>query len=112
MRDIEVGVPDLAGWKRERMASLPQTAYFKMAPDWVCETLWRATAGKDREIELPLYARYGMTYAWLVDPEGRSIEAIELQRNVWTESRRYADSDRVAISPFDAITLESVDLWA
>ena len=33
-----VVVPDLAGWRRERMPRLPETAYFPLAPDWVCTT--------------------------------------------------------------------------
>ena len=33
----DVLVPDLAGWKRERMPRQPDTAYFALAPDWVCE---------------------------------------------------------------------------
>jgi hypothetical protein len=29
----DVLVPDLAGWRRERMPSLPETAWFELAPD-------------------------------------------------------------------------------
>src|SRR4051794_40418283 len=29
-------VPDLAGWKRERLPKLPTEAFFSLAPDWVC----------------------------------------------------------------------------
>ena len=32
-------VPDLVGWRRARMPELPDTAYFTLAPDWVCEVL-------------------------------------------------------------------------
>ena len=35
----DIVVPDLAGWHRERMPELPDTAYFALAPDWVCEVL-------------------------------------------------------------------------
>jgi len=44
VRDIEVAVPDLAGWERERMALLTETAYFEIAPDWVREILSPPTA--------------------------------------------------------------------
>src|SRR4051812_49194820 len=30
-------VPDLAGWRRERMPQIPDAAAFTLAPDWVCE---------------------------------------------------------------------------
>lgn len=32
-------VPDIAGWRRERMPRLPDTAAFEIAPDWICEVL-------------------------------------------------------------------------
>ena len=35
--DDEIVVPDLAGWRRERMPDYPGTAYVTLAPDWVCE---------------------------------------------------------------------------
>lgn len=35
----DVLVPDLAGWRRERMPELPRVPYFELAPDWVCEVL-------------------------------------------------------------------------
>ena len=112
VRDIEVAVPDLAGWKRKRMASLPETAYFEIAPDWVCEILSPSTASKDREIKMPLYARFGVCHAWLVDPEAHTLEAFELQGGAWTGSGRFTARDRVAIPPFDAITLDLEELWA
>jgi Uma2 family endonuclease len=31
----DVVVPDLAGWRRERMAAVPDVAFFSLAPDWV-----------------------------------------------------------------------------
>ena len=110
VRDIEVAVPDLAGWRRERMASLPETAYFEIAPDWICEVLSPSTASKDREIKMPLYARYAVSYAWLVDPEARTLEAFELRSGAWTEIARFAAADRVSVAPFDAITLDLADL--
>src|SRR5262245_23509945 len=35
----DVLVPDLAGWRRERMPALPDLAYFALAPDWACEVV-------------------------------------------------------------------------
>ena len=34
-------VPDLAGWRRERMAAVPDGPALTLAPDWVCEILSR-----------------------------------------------------------------------
>ena len=67
VRDVEVLVPDLAGWRRERMPEIPQGHRFEIVPDWICEILSPSTASKDREIKMPIYAHYGVRYAWLLD---------------------------------------------
>lgn len=43
----EIVVPDLAGWRRERMPRFPRTAYVTLAPDWVCEILSPSTRALD-----------------------------------------------------------------
>jgi len=40
----DVIVPDLAGWRRERLPRLPDEAYISMAPDGVCEVLSPSTS--------------------------------------------------------------------
>ena len=35
----DILVPDLAGWRRERMPEYPNAAYFTRVPDRVCEVL-------------------------------------------------------------------------
>ena len=35
----DVLVPDIAGWRRERMSTLPSGSAFELAPDWICEVL-------------------------------------------------------------------------
>ncbi len=71
----DVVVPDLAGWRRERMPTLPDTAWFGLPPDWLADILSPATARFDRADKLPLYARWGVAHVWLVDPDLRTLEA-------------------------------------
>ena len=59
-------VPDLAGWRRERMNEVPDAAAAELPPDWVCEVLSRSTVRLDRELKLPIYARYGVPHVWLI----------------------------------------------
>ena len=54
VRDIEVAVPDLAGWRRERMPYLPDGHRIEVIPDWVCEILSPSTASRDHKIKMPL----------------------------------------------------------
>ncbi len=110
-RDVEVAVPDLAGWKRERMPAIPRDHRFEVVPDWVCEILSASTASKDREIKMPFYAAHGVRYAWLVDPIGQTLEALEMKDRTWVVLGSFSGEDRVAIAPFDAITIALSDLW-
>ena len=111
VRDQEVAVPDLAGWKRERMPLPPQDHRFEVVPDWVCEILSPSTASKDREIKMPLYAHYGVKYAWLADPKARTLETYQIEGDAWRETGRFSGADQVAVPPFEAVTLDLDSLW-
>jgi Uma2 family endonuclease len=110
--DTEVDVPDIAGWRRERMPSLPEGHRFTVVPDWVCEVLSPSTESKDREIKMPIYARYGVAHAWLLDPRKRTLETYALTDGAWRETGRYRGSPSVRAAPFEAAVLELGDLWA
>ncbi len=105
-------VPDLAGWRRERLPRLPETAWFECVPDWVCEVLSPSTARDDRAEKLPLYARLGVQHAWLIDPDTRVLEAYEHQAGRWLLAQTCAGEGRVCISPFEAVQWDLNVLWA
>ena len=105
-------VPDLAGWRRERMPKLPDTAWFEIAPDWLCEVLSPSTARTDRVEKLPIYAQAGVVHVWLVDPDLRTLEVFENRDGHWLLLATFKDDDRVSIAPFDAIEIELAGLWA
>ncbi|MCX7113513.1 MAG: Uma2 family endonuclease [Proteobacteria bacterium] len=112
IRDVEVAVPDLAGWRRERMPSVPEGHRFEVVPDWVCEILSPSTAKKDRAVKLPLYAHYGVAHVWIVDPAAQTLEAFELCAGRWTLISTLKEDDPVAVPPFDAVKFSLGDLWA
>ena len=107
----DILVPDLAGWRRERMADYPDTAYFTLAPDWVCEVLSASTRRLDLHGKRPVYAREGVSHLWLVDPADRTLEAFELRDRPWVLIAGAKDDDPVSIPPFDAVTFSLGDLW-
>ena len=112
VRDTQVAVPDLAGWRRERMPRLPEGHRFEIVPDWVCEILSPGTARKDRSLKLPLYAHHGISHVWLVDPLARSLEAYELRGEQWNLLGVLHDDALVTLSPFAAVSFSLADLWA
>ncbi|WP_437635901.1 Uma2 family endonuclease [Sorangium sp. So ce854] len=111
--EIDALVPDLAGWRRERMPELPETAYFALAPDWICEVLSASTEDVDRHEKMPVYAREGVRHAWLVDPIARTLEVYALgEDRRWGLAVVHRDAARVRAQPFDAIELDLSVLWA
>ena len=108
----DVLVPDLAGWRRERMPTVPDVAAFELAPDWVCEVLSPSTVAVDRVRKMPVYAREGVTHVWLVDPLARTLEVFRREGPGYARVNAWADEDRVRAEPFDAIELELGILWA
>ncbi len=105
-------VPDWAGWRRTRMSRLPETAYFPLAPDWVCEILSPSTARLDRAKKLAIYAREQVAHAWLIDPVARTLEVLRLDAGRWTILATHEGSDVVRAEPFVEIELELNALWS
>ena len=107
----DVLVPDIAGWRRQRMPRLPETAYFPLAPDWLCEVLSPSTAAMDRAKKLAIYAREGVAHVWLVDPIARTLEVLTLAAGRWVIEATHAGAEAVRAEPFEAIDLDLAILW-
>jgi len=107
----QVVVPDLAGWRRERLPAMPEEAFFSLAPDWVCEVLSPSTGRIDRGRKLRIYAEASVAHAWLVNALERTLEVLRLREGAWTIVAVCSDSDTVRIEPFEAIELELGRLW-
>jgi Uma2 family endonuclease len=107
----DVLVPDVAGWRRARLPSVPAEAYLTLAPDWICEVLSTSSEALDRGKKLRIYAREGVTHAWLVDPLARALEVLALDAGQWAQRGRYDGAASVRAAPFDAIGLDLGALW-
>ena len=107
----DVLVPDLVGWRRERLPTVPAAAYMTLAPDWVCEVLSPSTEPLDRGAKLRIYARESVSYAWLVDPLRQSLEVLSLDSGRWKRLASHEGVARVRVPPFDAIELDLGALW-
>ncbi len=107
----DIVVPDIAGWRRERMPAPPDAAYFTLAPDWVCEVLSPSTRKLDLGGKSAVYARAGVKYMWFADPIARSLEAKTLRGGNWVETAALRDDATVSLPPFDAVSFNLGDLW-
>ncbi len=106
-----VVVPDLAGWKSERLVGREEGAYFDEVPDWVCEVLSPATEAYDRGDKRRIYANFEVPFLWHIEPRGRILEVFQRQGGNWLLTHTFIEHEDVAAPPFDSITFSLGLLW-
>ncbi len=104
-------VPDLAGSRRERMPVYPDTAFYEVVPDWVCEVLSPSTRVLDLTEKRDVYAALGVAHLWFVDPLARTLEAFALEDGRWMLIASLANDAEVKVAPFDAVGFSLGVLW-
>lgn len=106
----DILVPDIAGWRRERLPVLEDMPYSELAPDWVCEVVSPSTGRTDRVLKMPLYAREQVGHLWLVDPSLHTLEVYRLEAQSWVVVSTHGGRGLVRAEPFAAIEIE-LDRW-
>jgi len=104
-------VPDIAGWRRERMSIVERDSFFTLRPDWVCEGLSKSTARIDRLKKMPIYAGAGVGHCWLLDERARQLEVYRLVEPRYELIATFDETETVRAEPFDAIELRLADLF-
>ncbi|MFB1479426.1 Uma2 family endonuclease [Corallococcus sp. RDP092CA] len=107
----DVLIPDLAGWRRERLPQAPKVAALALPPDWVCEVLSPSTRLMDREVKLPVFAREGVRHVWFIDPVLRTLEVFRLETGRYVHLATHSGTGPVRVEPFDAVALQLGVLW-
>lgn len=106
-----VVVPDLAGWRRERMPRIPDDHRFTVSPDWVCEVISASTASVDRVKKRGIYATYEVPWYWLLDPVGRTLEVLQLDGSEWRVVQTFTGGETVSAEPFPAAEIDLAAIW-
>src|ERR1017187_1886327 len=104
-------VPDLAGWRRERMPALPDAPWFTLAPDWACEVLSPSTAVLDRTRKQDIYREQGVAWLWFIDPPTRTIEVLNRTEHGWMVAGTFGGAGEAHVPPFDAVPIDIGALW-
>lgn len=107
----QIVVPDVAGWRRERMPALPDEAYFTTPPDWVCEILSPSTRTRDLTAKRRIYRDARVGHLWFIDPDAQTLEAFRNTPEAWVLDATLADDDTVALAPFEAAPFGLGALW-
>ncbi len=113
---LEIGgaaevVPDLAGWRVQRLPQLPAESAITVVPDWVCEILSPSTHSHDQLVKRRFYARVGVEYLWFIDPDARTLSVCQLRDAHWVELGVYGQNERIRAEPFAAVELDMSDWW-
>lgn len=106
-----VVVPDIAGWRRERMTEPANRAWFEVAPDWVCEVLSPRTEKHDKGAKRQIYAAHEVGHLCYVDPRVRSLEVFARQDKSWLLVSTFFENDPVNSPPFTELTFPLGHLW-
>ncbi|MFP4350934.1 MAG: Uma2 family endonuclease [Desulfococcaceae bacterium] len=104
-------VPDLAGWKKDRLTTPPDKNYATTPPDWICEILSPSTIRTDRIRKMPLYARFGVDHAWLIDPAAKTVEVFGLMSDRWVLMSVHGENECIRAEPFQAVEIALEHLW-
>lgn len=112
--ESEVAVPDLSGWRRERMPHRPTAPAITLPPDWVCEVLSPGPRNvrRDRMLKGDLYHRAGIPWMWLVDPVAQLVEVYRREDEGYLRVHQAGGADEARLPPFDAVAFDLSNWWA
>jgi Uma2 family endonuclease len=102
--------PDCLYIAPDRMA-LTSRRGMEGGPTLAVEILSPSTRAIDHGTKRALYARYGVPYLWLVDPDARVIEAFLLERDRYVLAASVAGARAVDLPPFTSLGLVPDALW-
>lgn len=110
LSDTTIVQPDLVYLDTARLSAVSARG-IEGAPTLVVEILSPTTTVIDRSTKLQLYARYGIPYYWIVDPEARTIETYRLAEGGYQLAGQAAGAQPVSLLPFSDLTLVPASLF-
>jgi Uma2 family endonuclease len=105
--------PDLSVYRRGRTPALADSLV-RIPPHLVVEVISPRPrdARRDRVEKIGDYARAGISYYWMLDPQLRTLEVLELEANAQYRVALACSRGRVRIPGCPGLVLDLDDLWA
>lgn len=102
-------IPDLSVFATKRP---PPRGLIRFPADILIEVVSRGSTNhrRDRIAKVSDYARFGAKQYWLVDPEARTFEILELRDGTYAHVAG-GDDGKLAVPGFDELVLDLDDLW-
>ena len=101
----EVYLPDVVGWRRDRVPERPSGRPVRVRPDWVCEVLSPSTADHDLVTKLRVYQRCEVPHYWTVDPERKLLVVHRWTPAGYVVALTARAGEIVRAEPFEAVEL-------
>lgn len=107
----EKAIPDVSGWRDERIRGHRNDNPIRVVPDWVCEVLSDGTRRKDLGSKRDMYARQGVRHLWLVEPDAHVLETFALEADGrWKLLGSFVGDAVARAAPFEGTPL-ALDRW-
>jgi Uma2 family endonuclease len=110
LSDVVIVQPDLVYLELARLGAISQRGV-EGPPTLVVEVLSPSTVLIDRTTKRQLYARHRVPFYWLVDPDARAVEVLQLGPAGYDLILRAAGASPISPAPFPDFALVPDDLW-
>ncbi len=97
-------LPDIAGWRRDRVPVRPAVRPVRDRPDWVCEIL-STNRRNDLIQKKRVYHRCGVPNYWVLDPESAMLTVYRWTETAYLEILEAQRGERVRAEPFGEIEI-------
>lgn len=111
LSDNTIVQPDIVYLETKRLPTITSRG-IEGPPTLVVEIVSPSTIQIDRRVKFQLYARHEVPYYWIVDPDGRSIEAYTLTEGTYQLTGRLEGLEPVSFPPFPDLVLAPASLWS
>jgi Uma2 family endonuclease len=111
LADTTIVQPDIVYLAADRLDRISRRG-IEGPPTLAVEVLSSSTRRIDRVTKRRLYARYGVPFLWLVDPDARAFEALELHNDQYVVAGTVSGVDAVDLPPFAGLGLVPDALWS
>jgi Uma2 family endonuclease len=101
--------PDLAAF--ERNSIVEQDGYIHSAPQLVVEVLSPANTHPERQEKLDDYGSIGVTEAWVVSPEARTVEVLLLEGEQLVRTQLLGSGDILKPKFFPHVQVDIAQIW-
>jgi Uma2 family endonuclease len=104
--------PDLTFFTAERRHLLDMMEATRVPPDLAVEVLSRSTEARDRGRKMELYARFGVSEYWIVNPVTNTLEIYRLDSNRYALAGACGSADSAASPTLPGLTITGARVFA